>query len=208
MQRESVNQKRGVSARNWIVWLAVLIAAPATLLVAWRFGNRKYYLSSLLLIVYAMLPFFVRFEHKKPQARELVTIAVMSAVAVASRAAFIMVPFFKPLTGIVMITGFLAGVLAKKGWLTAEKRLPAGLFGGLLVLLLIGPILDTCSLFTMSTEITAASAAGIYLAGLPVNAVHAFATFLTVFFLGKPIEEKLDRIKVKYGMMGGDEDEI
>ena len=50
MQRESVNQKRGVSARNWIVWLAVLIAAPATLLVAWRFGNRKYYLSSLLLI--------------------------------------------------------------------------------------------------------------------------------------------------------------
>ena len=70
MQRESVNQKRGVSARNWIVWLAVLIAAPATLLVAWRFGNRKYYLSSLLLIVYAMLPFFVRFEHKKPQARE------------------------------------------------------------------------------------------------------------------------------------------
>ena len=222
MQRESVNQKRGVSARNRVMWLAVLIAAPATLLVAWRFGNRKYYLSSLLLIVYAMLPF--------------------------SRAAFIMVPFFKPLTGIVMITGmalgpeagfltgavsgfvsnfifgqgpwtpwqmfafgvagFLAGVLAKKGWLTAEKRLPAGLFGGICVLLLIGPILDTCSLFTMSTGITAASAAGIYLAGLPVNAVHAFATFLTVFFLGKPIEEKLDRIKVKYGMMGGDEDEI
>ena len=116
MQRESVNQKRGVSARNWIVWLAVLIAAPATLLVAWRFGNRKYYLSSLLLIVYAMLPFFVRFEHKKPQARELVTIAVMSAVAVASRAAFIMVPFFKPLTGIVMITGMALGPEA--GFLT------------------------------------------------------------------------------------------
>ena len=84
MQRESV--KQGKSARHWIVWLAVLIAAPATLLAAWRFGNRKYYLSSLLLIVYAMLPFFVRFEHRKPQARELVTIAVMSAVAVASRA--------------------------------------------------------------------------------------------------------------------------
>ena len=246
MQRESV--KQGKSARHWIVWLAVLIAAPATLLAAWRFGNRKYYLSSLLLIVYAMLPFFVRFEHRKPQARELVTIAVMSAVAVASRAGFIMVPFFKPLTGIVMITGmalgpeagfltgavsgfvsnfifgqgpwtpwqmfafgvagFLTGVLAKRGWLTAEKRLPAGLLGGICVLILIGPILDTCSLFTMSTEIMAASAAGIYLAGLPVNAVHALATFLTVFFLGKPIEEKLDRIKVKYGMMGGDEDEI
>ncbi|MFR3322837.1 MAG: hypothetical protein ACLTSZ_19220 [Lachnospiraceae bacterium] len=130
MQRESVNQKRGVSARNWIVWLAVLIAAPATLLVAWRFGNRKYYLSSLLLIVYAMLPFFVRFEHKKPQARELVTIAVMSAVAVASRAAFIMVPFFKPLTGIVMIAGMALGPEA--GFLTGaisgfvSNHLPGG----------------------------------------------------------------------------------
>ena len=30
MQRESV--KQGKSARHWIVWLAVLIAAPATLL--------------------------------------------------------------------------------------------------------------------------------------------------------------------------------
>ena len=247
MQRESV--KQGKSARHWIVWLAVLIAAPATLLAAWRFGNRKYYLSSLLLIVYAMLPFFVRFEHRKPQARELVTIAVMSAVAVASRAGFIMVPFFKPLTGIVMITGmalgpeagFLTGAVSGfvsnfifgqgpwdavadvclwRGRLSCRRARKEGvaygrktascraLAGGLLVLLLIGPILDTCSLFTMSTEITAASAAGIYLAGLPVNAVHAFATFLTVFFLGKPIEEKLDRIKVKYGMMGGDEDEI
>ena len=35
MQRESVNQKRGVSARNRLVWLAVLIAAPATLPVSY-----------------------------------------------------------------------------------------------------------------------------------------------------------------------------
>ena len=62
MQRESV--KQGKSARHWIVWLAVLIAAPATLLRPHGgLAIRKYYLSSLLLIVYAMLPFFVRFEH-------------------------------------------------------------------------------------------------------------------------------------------------
>ena len=72
------------------------------------------------------------------------------------------------------------------------------MFGGICVLLLIGPILDTCSLFTMSTEITAASAAGIYLAGLPVNAVHAFATFLTVLIFLREAhrKEKLDRIKI------------
>ena len=37
---------------------------------------------------------------------------------------------------------------------------------------------------------------------------YSTSTALTVLFLGKPIEEKLDRIKVKYGMMDGNEDEI
>ena len=241
MQRESVNQKRGVSARNRLVWLAVLIAAPATLLVAWRFGNRKYYLSSLLLIVYAMLPFFVRFEHKKPQARELVTIAVMSAVAVASRAAFIMVPFFKPLTGIVMITGMalgpeagfltgavsgfvsnfifgqgpwtpwqmfafglaglLAGYLCRAGVMTSGRRLVTALIGGGMILILIGPILDTCTLFTMSSVINTEAVGAVYLSGLPFNAVHGAAVFLTLLILAHPMIEKLDRIKVKYGLM-------
>ena len=239
MQRESV--KQGKSARHWIVWLAVLIAAPATLLAAWRFGNRKYYLSSLLLIVYAMLPFFVRFEHKKPQARELVTIAVMSAVAVASRAAFIMVPFFKPLTGIVMITGMalgpeagfltgavsgfvsnfifgqgpwtpwqmfafglaglLAGYLCRAGVMTSGRRLVTALIGGGMILILIGPILDTCTLFTMSSVINTEAVGAVYLSGLPFNAVHGAAVFLTLLILAHPMIEKLDRIKVKYGLM-------
>ncbi|MFR3320825.1 MAG: ECF transporter S component [Lachnospiraceae bacterium] len=228
MQRESV--KQGKSARHWIVWLAVLIAAPATLLAAWRFGNRKPLPEQPAAHRLCDASVFVRFEHKKPQARELVTIAVMSAVAVASRAGFIMVPFFKPLTGIVMITGmalgpeagfltgavsgfvsnfifgqgpwtpwqmfafgvagFLTGRPLQRGGGLQEKRLPAGLFGGICVLILIGPIPDTCSLFTMSTEIMAASAAGIYLAGLPVNAVHA-CNFLTVFFLESRLRKSL-----------------
>lgn len=73
-------------------------------------------MSSLLLIIYSMVPFFVSFERRKPQARELVTIAVMSAIAVASRAAFIMLPFFKPMSGIIMITGMAFGPEA--GFLT------------------------------------------------------------------------------------------
>ena len=57
----------------------------------------------------------------------------------------------------------------------------------------------------MTNEINKASAAAIYASGLPVNAIHALATFLTVLLLEKPIMEKLDRIKVKYGMMEEDE---
>lgn len=230
---------------TWISLLVICLMIPAMLLVSKYFGNRKYYLCSLILIVLSMIPFFLSFEKRKPEAREIVTLAVMCAIAVASRAAFVMVPNFKPLIGIVIITamafgaeagfltgavsafvsnfifgqgpwtpwqmfaygiaGFLAGLLTKAGILKKEKNVPAAVFGGLEILLVTGPILDTCSLFLMANEINKGSAAAIYASGFPVNAVHALATFLTVLLLEKPIMEKLDRIKVKYGMMEEEE---
>lgn len=80
----------------------------------------SYYAISMVIIVLAMLPFIVVFEGRKPQARELVIIAVLVAIAVVGRAAFFMVPEFKPVAAIVIIagvglgaeSGFLVGVLA------------------------------------------------------------------------------------------------
>ena len=65
----------------------------------------------------------------------------------------------------------------------------------------VGPLLDTCALFTMSSVITPESAVAIYLSGLPVNAVHTSATVLTLLLVSKPMFEKLDRVKRKYGML-------
>ena len=42
---------------------------------------------------------------------------------------------------------------------------------------------------------------GIYMAGVPVNLSQSVCTFLTLLLVGKPFLEKLDRIRVKYGMM-------
>lgn len=240
MSEESLMTKRN-KKHFWISILVICLMLPILLVVSRYFGNRKYYLCSILLIVLAMIPFFLSFEQRRPQAREIVTLAVMCAIAVASRAAFIMVPHFKPLVGIVMITGmafgaeagfltgavsgfvsnflfgqgpwtpwqmfafgiagFLAGFLAKAGILKGEKKGSAAVFGGVTVLCIVGPLLDVCTLFTMSSAITAETAAAVFLSGLPVNAIHALATFLTVLLLSRPITEKLNRIKVKYGMM-------
>ena len=106
MQKESVKY---FSAKRIISYLMILILIPATLILFWHFGDRKYYLCSLLLIIYSMIPFFLSFEKRKPQARELVSIAVMCAIAVVSRAAFMMLPHFKPMLGIIMITGMAFG---------------------------------------------------------------------------------------------------
>jgi len=241
MTDKSLKNKKSWLGRNWISLLVILVLIPATILASEFFGSRKFYISSVLIIGFSMIPFFAGFEKRKPQAREIVTLAVLCAIAVASRAAFIMLPSFKPMAGIIIITamafgsqagfltgavsafvsnfifgqgpwtpwqmfafgivGFLAGILAEKGVLKAERRISVTVFGGFAVMLIIGPLLDTCTLFTMSSMINTTSAMTVYMAGVPFNAVHAVSVMLTLFLLTKPMMEKLTRLKVKYGLM-------
>lgn len=75
---------------------------------------------STIIIMLAMLPFFIMFDSKRPKARDVVPIAVMSAIAVASRLAFAYLPQFKPVIAVVIVTaavfgaesGFLCGSVA------------------------------------------------------------------------------------------------
>ena len=100
--------------------LVIFILIPGTLLLGRRLPGRWYYLTSTAIVVEIMLPFFAAFESRRPQARELVILAVMAALAAVSRVAFVFLPYFKPLTGIVMLTavafgpqaGFLTGAMA------------------------------------------------------------------------------------------------
>ena len=210
--------------------------------------NQNYYLFSILIILIAFAVFFFSYEKKKPEAREIVTLAVMSSIAVASRAAFAMVSFFKPMMGIIMITaiafgpgagfltgavsgfvsnfifgqgpwtpwqmfaygvgGAIAGFLARKGIMSEEKKLPTAMIGYVIVQFIVGPILDTCSMFIMGQNVSKEYALSIYGSGVIPNLIHGIATFLTLFLVCKPMIEKLNRMKLKYGMMSEDFDEI
>ena len=99
--------------------------------------------------------------------------------------------------GAFALAGLVMGILVKRGVLNPEKRLPAAVTGGLLILLVIGPLLDTSSLFT---GITGADPAAVYRAGLPVNLTHAAATALLLFILCKPFFEKISRYRRKNGI--------
>jgi len=65
--------------------LLLFVLIPGTLFLGTRLSGRWYYLTSTMMIVEVMIPFFLAFETRRPQARELVTLAVMCALAVASR---------------------------------------------------------------------------------------------------------------------------
>ena len=96
---------------NWRFWLSLAIMVLLVPLAGVLFTRLKqsFYLSGLTIIVLTIAAFFLHFESRKPQARELVLLAVLCALAVASRAAFGFVPHFKPMLAIVMLTGIAFG---------------------------------------------------------------------------------------------------
>lgn len=72
-------------------------------------------------MLYALLPFFMAFEGRKPEVRELVVLATMIALATAGRAAFFMTPSFKPIIAIVIISAIAFG--AEAGFLVGSMTM-------------------------------------------------------------------------------------
>ena len=236
--------KGKLSKRTIASMFLILILIPVTIWIGITlFDDRKDFVISLAIAVYCRLPFFLIFEGRKPQARELLTIAVLVAIAVAGRAAFFMVPSFKPVVAVTIISavcfgaesgflvgalsmlssnmlfgqgpwtpwqmfaagiiGFLAGILFQKGWLKARK-ISLCIYGFLATVFIYGGIMNPASLVMTSYAITKRNLLAIYMSGLPVDLVHASATVIFLWIASKPMIEKLERIKVKYGMIEED----
>ena len=107
---QTPREKRKLSKRTLTATVSILLLIPLTIFVGvYYLGGKQYYLIALLILVETMLPFFLVFEGRKPQARELVVIAVLCAIGVVGRAAFFMVPAFKPVLAIVIIAGVAFG---------------------------------------------------------------------------------------------------
>lgn len=230
-----------ISKRTLASAALILLLIPVTLMLGvFVLDDRKYYFISLLLILYSMVPFFLVFEHRKPQARELIVISVLTAIAVAGRLAFFMVPQFKPVIAVVIIAGicfgaesgffvgamtgfvsnfffgqgpwtpwqmfcfgiigFLAGLLFQKG-LLPKKRSALCVYGGLATFFIYGGLINISSLLMSTPVITKEAVIAVYGAAVWFDLIHAAATVIFLFFLAKPFMEKLDRIKIKYGMM-------
>jgi energy-coupling factor transport system substrate-specific component len=202
--------------------------------------DRKYYVISMAILAYSFLPFILVFENRKPQARELIVIAVLSAIAVAGRGAFFMIPQFKPVVAIVIVSGvcfgaesgffvgamsgfvsnfffgqgpwtpwqmfcfgvigFLAGIMFQRG-LLKKNVVPLCIFGGISTFFIYGGIINIWSLLMFTSEITKASVIAIYTSAIPFDMIHAASTVVFLALIANPMIEKLDRIKVKYGLI-------
>ena len=221
-----------------LIQIMMLLLAIGTIYVGlFAFEKRHYILTNILLVLYAMVPFFYRFEKRKPKAREIVLLAVMIAIATVGRAAFFMIPNFKPTLAIVIIAGiclgkesgffigsmsaFVSNFLFGQGPWTPYQMIAtavigylAGLFfyrnpvstwivaffGGIAAFFIYGGIVDLWTIFYMNPEPSIASAVVVYSAATYFNAVHAVATILFLSLLTEPMMQKINRVKIKYGI--------
>ena len=100
------------AARKRLALTAVLIflVIPALIALTVFLGSRRLYmLLSLLILVMIMAPFFMIFERRKPRAREVVLIAMMSALTVASHTFFHIAFPVQIGTAMVIISGISLG---------------------------------------------------------------------------------------------------
>ena len=97
-------------------------------------------------------------------------------------------------------SGFFAGLVFHnhRSWAKPWVLAP---FGFLTIVLLVGPMLDTCTVFTMLSKFTAKNILAVYSAGLLYNVNHGIGAALTLLLVSKPLLQKLERLQTKYGIL-------
>ena len=235
---------RGFGKRTVVSIVAVLALIPATI---WfgvaRLGDKKYFFISLLVLLEAMLPFFVSFEDRKPKVRDIVTLAVMCALAVTGRTAFFMLPNFTPVMAIVIIAGvafgceggfitgamtmfvsnfimgqgpwtpwqmfamglvgFLAGLFFAGSSVRTRNMTKLGLciFGALICIVVYGGIMNPASVIMWQPNVNFSMIMASYVTGFPFDLAQATATVIALWLVARPFLEKLDRVRIKFGVL-------
>ncbi len=103
--------------KKYLKYVVILLLIPLLIIAgACFYPERSYAFVSLIAVLLSCVPFFLSFEKKNNSTRKIVLLAVMTALSAAGRFIFAPVPFFKPVTAMVVIAGMYFG--AEFGFLT------------------------------------------------------------------------------------------
>jgi len=216
--------------------LPFVLMPAAIVLGSMVFGEKKYAWTILVLTVFSLLLFYAGFEKSTVGTRRMIIIAVMTALSVAGRFVFAVIPGFKPITAIVIITaiwlggesGFLVGSLSAvisnfyfgQGPWTPFQMLTWGLIGllagylhkplkksrvalsiyGVFAGLVYSLLMDVWSVLWYNSTFSWALYWASLLTAIPYTASYAASNVIFLLFMGRPFGEKLERVKIKYGV--------
>ncbi len=238
--KKTPKKDKKISKNTLFAMLFVFFSVPLTILFGTYFlEDRKYYFISLLIIAETLIPFFALFEGRKPKAKELVVISVLCALGVCGRTVFYMLPQFKPLAAIVIVSGaclggdsgflvgavsafvsnfffgqgpwtpwqmfsfgvigFISGLIFKDLGLKKSKLI-LSIYGFLAIFLIYGGIMNPASVIMYQENINMGMIISSYVMGAPFDLIHAFSTVFFMWCISDVMCEKLERIKIKYGL--------
>lgn len=225
--------------------ICVVVIVPLLIVIGvvlW--ADRQYILVSFGIAVCSLVPFFVAFERGDNTVRELVALAIMTAISVVGRLVFAPIPGFKPVGAVTVITGmyfgcqagFITGAMSAlisnifygqgpwtpfqmfawgisgflSGLIFFNKKLgkaavPLIIVVGIVAGVLYSAIMDVWTTVSVTGEFTAAAYLAAVTTSLPFTAEYALSNvvFLLVFY--KPMNKRLSRVKLKYGIFGAND---
>ncbi len=98
------------------------------------------------------------------------------------------------------IVGFIAGILFKKGFLRKTKA-SLCIFGFLATFVIYGGIMNPASVIMWQSRINWDMIESAYIMGVPFDLIHALGTAFFLWFISEPMIDKIERIKIKYGLV-------
>lgn len=106
IHEKSPKKREKLSKRTVVSVGMILVAIPLTIWLGTRlFGTHRYQITAVAVLFECILPFFVAFEQRRPKAREIAVLAALCAIGIAGRAVFFMLPEFKPVMAVTILTG-------------------------------------------------------------------------------------------------------
>lgn len=222
------------------IFLLLLVVLSLGLIVLWQIlwaDSTSWYVVAVALLLLSAVPFFARFERRAPTARELSLLAVLTALAVVSRAVFYLIPQVKPIAAVVIVSavclgpysGYMVGAMAVllsnfifgQGIWTPFQMTALGLVGLLsgiilnrknssplklaitgfiLTTVVYGLVVDLSTVLMTVTQWNWQSVIAVYAAGVPFDLVFGASTAVFLFLFGIPLQKKISRIQIKYGL--------
>ena len=96
--------------KTYIKFIITILIIPFLLFAGIFFFNDRSYLAiSFLIVFFSLIPVWLHFERKSTTTRELIILAVLTAISVTGRYIFAAIPGFKPVTAITTISGIYFG---------------------------------------------------------------------------------------------------
>lgn len=197
-----------------------------------RVADKYHLLISFSVACFAVLLFLTSYERKQVGTRRTVLVSIMTALCIVGR----LIPFFKPVTALTMITamylggqsgfvvgafaallsnfyfgqgpwtpfqmlawgsiGLLSGALSK--WLKKSRAFL--LFSGVLFGIVFSFIMDIWTVIWYNDTFQWKLYLAALVSAIPHTVLYSVSNVVFLYFLAKPFGEKLERIKIKYGI--------